>query len=59
MHELSRLYQQRHGNNNLFDVEQNGIVDNALPVHEIVDLEDEDFGGVWHIPINNEENILI
>lgn len=54
-------YHQRHENNNndeIFDIEDGRInFVNSQPM-QMVDQEDDDFGGVWHVPIN-EENILI
>lgn len=57
------MHDSKHGNNNLFAERLNHFLGNndlssSSSQNELIDVEDEDFGGVWHLPINaNEENI--
>lgn len=58
------MHDSKHGSSNLFEERLSDFLGNDLSSqnhfeNEVVDVEDEDFGGIWHIPINaNEENIL-
>lgn len=53
------MHDSKHGNNLFAERLNNFLGNNDLSsLNELVDVEDEDFGGVWHVPINaNEENI--